>query len=226
MMEKLEIPMPESGMAIDMPDYYAKFNLEQQANKKIYSVDCRGRFDVRPLDRLLYFTEKGEIRIGIVIEHSLSYNGAMKSMLRILDEAPAPRLYCSQAVLCSETAICRGSEEWVWQDSVLLWNGLTSHLSGNIGELSISGWDSIVLVVCDENGENIRTLEFDNLEYTVTEGTILTSAITVGSRRYDLWIDESWSPAGNNLDGYCSVTIGENVQLIYVKKIYGVSKGE
>ena len=48
-----------------------RYNYDQQANKTIYAIDARGRFDVAPLDRVLYQPPDGTQHTGIVIEHTL-----------------------------------------------------------------------------------------------------------------------------------------------------------
>lgn len=89
-------------------DFYARFNYEYQANKRIYALEIRGRFDVHPLDLVLYHTLDGDLRKGIVIEHNLTYDGAMKSSYRVIDEGDADALYCTDfKTICSETLICR-----------------------------------------------------------------------------------------------------------------------
>lgn len=90
----------------DIPDEYAKYNYAQQANKTIYAIDARGRFDIAPLDRVLYQPPDGTQHTGIVIEHTLKYNGAMRSSLRILDAGKIGNLVCSDTRFCSYVLIC------------------------------------------------------------------------------------------------------------------------
>ena len=90
----------------DIPDEYARYNYDQQANKTIYAIDARGRFDVAPLDRVLYQPPDGTQHTGIVIEHTLKYNGAMRSSFRVLDEGRVEGLVCSDTRFCSYILIC------------------------------------------------------------------------------------------------------------------------
>ena len=99
---------PNTRNENDAQDFYARFNYEYFANKRIYALETRGRFDVHPLDLVLYHTLDGDLRKGIVIEHNLTYDGAMKSSYRVVDEGDADALYCTDfQKICSETLICR-----------------------------------------------------------------------------------------------------------------------
>ncbi len=91
----------------DIANEYIDFNYKYQSGKTIYTLETRGRFDVHPLDRVQFIDDNGDLRSGVVIEHDMKYNGAMRSTFRVVDDGPAPNLYAGEAVTCSKTLLCR-----------------------------------------------------------------------------------------------------------------------
>lgn len=242
--ETLEISNPflrgrDADAIEDIPDHYAKFNLDQQANKSIYELEVRGRFDVHPLDRILYQNERGDLRQGIVIEHNLTYTGSMRSTYRVIDDGDAPSLYDDEDVLCSETLICRecvavdeGSDgdtgvetttytELYSGDEV---NSISSHLLPD--GISIQQFDSFMLAVKDENGVIQTSYVFSAPEFTVSDSIFVYATTTIGGETFDLNMQEGWSQEGNYLDAYWSVTSGDETKAFAANVLYGCKKQE
>lgn len=241
--ETLEISNPflrprDANAIEDIPDHYAKFNLDQQANKSIYELEVRGRFDVHPLDWVLYQNERGDLRQGIVIEHNLTYTGSMRSTFRVIDGGEAPPLYDAEHVLCSETLICRegvavddstgdgGSETTPYTalysgDEV---NSLSSHLLPE--GLSIQQFDSFMLALKDESGAIKASYVFSNPEFTIGNSILVYATETIAGEVLELSMQEGGSQLGNYLDASWSVTINGEMSPFLANVLYGFNKQE
>ncbi|MBQ8768855.1 MAG: hypothetical protein IJZ15_04325 [Oscillospiraceae bacterium] len=195
-----------SGVNKDAVDHYEAFNFRHFSDKKTYSLNVRGRFDVHPLDRVLYQNEKKDLRVGTVIEHSLSYNGTMTSTYRIVDEEDAPSLYVANNGLCSETLICREIYEKPINSNFLplpgeykttLYSGLPVSYTGIIRPGPTADFfyniDGIWVSVCDEEGNFLRNLLFAETHLSqiingALVGTLIYEGASINSDMYRLEI--------------------------------------
>jgi hypothetical protein len=82
--EDLTINNPYFGFRDELLSY-PTWLMDLYKRNKAYQLNCRGRYDVHPLDLILYQAEKGETRRGIVTQNTLTYNGALRSVITVLD---------------------------------------------------------------------------------------------------------------------------------------------
>ncbi len=227
-----------TGYSFDAPDAYLDFNYEQQSGKVIYTLVVRGRFDVHPMDRVLYYDEKGDLRSGIVIEHELSFNGAMKSTYRVLDEGDAPSLYCGKKVLCSETLICRSEkdpdpvDESQMVDCIPIYIGpATTSISDHWysdGSYTMADFDHLIVNVCDENGYGAQSVKFYAKDIIYGTDTTVIATATVNDVVYNLFVSENWNggePYGNFIEyAHCTASKDGTEKDVYFNGLYGKLK--